>query len=296
MEFTKEFIEEHGLQDEQINAVKSYYEKEILPNVKKEFDGLANKNAEGILDGASRYAREKLGVDVERNQGEKYADYIQRVTDAHFSSKQSEIEKRQEEIELKLKNFKGADSLKGALEEEKQKNDDLLKQIAELEPLKGLDVKYQEATEKLTNMQKEIAYNGVKPSFPDTANKFEVDAKWNAWKKSVEEKYNIQIVDGKPIAVDKENIHKQVELSELLAQNEEITQLLQGREQKGTGGKPASMVDVDGVPFKVPQDADSIEISKLVREHLIKELGDPYHPEYAKKFQELLVKVKSAKK
>lgn len=295
MEFTKEFIEEHGLQENQINAVKGYFEKEVLPNVKKEYDGLANKNAEGILDGASKYAREKLGVDVERQQGEKFADYIQRLSDAHFSSKQTDLEKRQQEIEEKLKNFKGADSLKDALESEKQKNDDLLKQIAELEPLKGLDVKYQEATEKLTTMQKEIAYNSVKPNFPETANKYEVDAKWGEWKKSVEEKYNIQIVDGKPIAVDKENIHKQVELSELLKQNEEITSLLQGREQKGTGGKPTSMVDVDGVPFKVPQDADSVELSKLVREHVIKELGDPYHPDYAKKFQDLLVKVKSAK-
>lgn len=295
MEFTKEFIEEHGLQENQINAVKAYFEKEVLPNVKKEYDGLANKNAEGILDGASKYAREKLGVDVERQQGEKFADYIQRLSDAHFSSKQADLEKRQQEIEEKLKNFKGADSLKEALESEKQKNDDLLKQIAELEPLKGLDVKYQEATEKLTTMQKEIAYNSVKPNFPETANKYEVDAKWGEWKKSVEEKYNIQLVDGKPIAFDKENIHKQVELSELLKQNEEITSLLQGREQKGMGGKPASMVDVDGVPFKVPQDADSVELSKLVREHVIKELGDPYHPDYAKKFQDLLVKVKSAK-
>jgi len=50
------------------------------------------------------------------------------------------------------------------------------------------------------------------------------------------------------------------------------------------------------VPFKVPQDADSPEVSRLVREHLLKELGDAFHPDYAKRFQDLLLKVKSAKK
>lgn len=295
MEFTKEFVEEHGLSEEQVGALTGYVQNEIVPTIKKEYDGKANENAEGILSGASKYAKEKLGIDVEREKGEKYGDYLTRLFDTGLSKTKSALETKEKEIEEKLKNFKGGDEYKAQLEALKNEKDDLMKQVAELEPLKGVDEKYREATETLTGLKKEVAYNSIKPNFPEGANKYEVDAKWNEFKKAVEEKYNIELVDGKPMAVDKENHHKVVELSTLLEADSNIKELLQGRQQKGTGATPVDFKEVEGVPFKVPKGIDSTEQSRLVREYLVNELGSNLHPEYNKKFGELLTKIKSAK-
>jgi len=295
MEFTQEFIESNGLSEEQVTAVTGFVQTEIVPTIKKEYDGKANENAEGILSGASKYAKEKFGVEDEREQGEKWGDYLIRISDSALTSKTQKLLDREKELEDKLKNFKGSDELKGKYEEALKKNDDLLKQVAELEPLKGFDEKYKQATEKLTLMQKEVAYNSIKPSFPDTINKYEADAKWGEWKRGIEEKYNIELIEGKPYAIDKENEHKKYTLSTLLEQDTNIADLLKGRQQNGLGSNPADLTEVEGVPFKVPKNATSEELSNLVREHVLKELGSLTHKDYAKKFQELYLKVKSAK-
>jgi hypothetical protein len=292
MEFTKEFIEANGLNEDQVKAVSGYVQTEIVPTIKKEYDGKANENAEGILSGASKYAAEKLGVALEREKGEKFGDYIQRIADEGLSSKTESLKIKEAELEEKLKNFKGSDELKSKYEAELKKNDDLLKKVADLEPLQGLDEKYAEATQKLTTMQKQVAYSSIKPSFGEDVNKYEADAKWSEFKQGVEAKYNIELVDGKPIAIDKENVHKQVELSDLLAKDENITNLLKGRQQKGTGAVPKDYMSVEGLPFKIPKGVSSTELTKIVREHVLGEVKDVTSQEYAKKFQELYVKAK----
>lgn len=294
MELTPELIEKYGFDEASVETISKFVSTEVIPNVKKEYDGVANKNAEGILSGASNYAKEKFGVNIERSQGEKYGDYLQRISEVAFDSAQTELQKKQSEIDEKLKNFKGSDEYKSQLDTLKNEKDGLLKQIADLEPLKGLDEKYKQATDQLTGMKKEIAYNSVKPNFPDSVNKYEADAKWNDWKSMVEGKYTIELVDGKPIAIDKENHHKTQPLEDLLKQDENITSLLVGRQQKGTGGKPAEFID--GLEVKVPKSATSEEQSQAVKDYLVDKLGSISHPEYAKKFLELLTKVKNAEK
>lgn len=300
MEFSKEFIEQHGLNENQVNAISGHVEKEYLPNLKKEWDGKANADAEGILDGAVRYAQEKTGVELEREKGEKAGDYFKRLTDTYTSSqlslKEKELEDRKKEIEDKLKNFKGSDELKGQLETLKAENDKHLKALAELEPLKGLDEKYRQATDELTDLQKRVAYNGVKPNFPEEVNKYEAKAKWDEFVKATEEKNTIEIdKDNEAWAVDKENHHKRVKLSELVGQDENIKTLLQGRQQGGTGAKPANLKEVEGVPFKVPENATSSEKTKLVKDHLIKVGVEVSSDEYTKKFTELYAKVSQKK-
>jgi len=296
MEFNEDFIKEHNLAEEQVSAVKSYINKEIVPNLKKtyeeEYKGEANKNAEGILDGASRFAQEKLGISVEREKGEKWGDYLSRVTETHFESKQKDLENKEKEYQEKIKNFKGSEAYQEELQKLKEEKDSLLKQVAELEPLKGIDEKYKDTVSKLTNMQKEVAYNSVKPNFPETVNKYEADAKWNEFKRAVEDKYTIELKDGKPIAVDKDNHHKVVELSELVSNDNNISDLLKGRQQRGLNAKPSDLVSVEGLPFKVPKGASSTELTKIVREHVVKEVGDISSPKYAQRFSELYSKAK----
>ena len=290
MAFTEEFIQEVGLQEDQVQKITSYYDSNVIPELKKDWDGKANANAEGILSGAANYAKEKLGINEDRQQGEKWADYFARISESALQSKTEMLTKKEQELEEKLKNFKGSDELKQKYENALADLDAYKQKVAKLEPLEGLDEKYKEATQKLTGLKKEVAYNSVKPNFPETVNKYEADAKWNEWKKGVEEKYNIELIDGKPFGIDKENEHKKIELSKLIEQDNNITELLKGRQQGGIGAKPADLREVEGLPFKIPATATKEEISTLVKEHVLKELGSITHKDYAKKFQELYIK------
>lgn len=287
MAFTEEFIEQNGLQPEQVSAIQGYYDTNVIPTLKQEWDGKANENAEGILGGASKYASEKFGIELEREQGEKWGDYLVRISDNALASKTEKLTLKEQELEAKLKNFKGSDELKGKYEESLRQIDEYKQKVARLEPLEGLDEKYKQSTETLSKLKREVAYGSVKPNFPDTVNKYEADAKWNEWKRGIEEKYTIELVDGKPIAIDKENEHKKFELSVLIEQDENITELLKGRQQYGNGAKSADLLEVEGIPFKIPANASKEDISKLVKEHVLKELGSITHKDYSTKFGDL---------
>ena len=294
--FNEDFIKENGLEDNQVQAITTFIESELKPEIKKEFEGVANQNAEGILTGVSKSISKKFGLELERGQGEKLADYIERLGDEGLSSKAQALKTKEAELEEKLKNFKGSDEIKQQLLDAQKKNDELLKQVAELEPLKGFDLKYQEATEKLTSMQKEVAYSNIKPTFPKEVNPYEADAKWNAFKAEIEAKYDIVLEDGKPIAIDKENHHKKVELKTLLEKDVNISELLQGRQQRGTGANSADLIEVDGLPFQVKKGATNEELSIQVREHLEKELGNKFHPKFNEKMIQYLTLAKKAAK
>jgi hypothetical protein len=298
MEFTSEFIEANGLSEDQVTAINSHVQSEIVPGLKKgydtEYSGRANENAESILDGVGKHAKTKLGVDFDRERGEKIADYLTRALDSKFTSKEAEFASKEAEYQEKLDNFKGGDQYKAELDKIKAEKDGLLKQVAELEPLKGYDEKYNNATQEMGKLKREVAYGSVKPSFPEGVNKFEADARWNAFKGGIEEKYNIELVDGKPIAIDKENEHKRYDLETLVSQDENITELLKGRQQRGTGASSVDMREVEGVPFKIPANATSEDISKLVREHVQAELGSFTHKDFSSKFADLYKKAKQS--
>ena len=294
MELSQEFIEQNGLSEEQVTAFTGHIENEIMPTIKKEYDGVANTNAEGILTGASNYAKEKLGVDLEREKGEKMGDYLIRIADAGLSTKTEALKIKEAELEDKLKNFKGSDELKTKYEQQLSANDELLQKLAKLEPLEGIDEKYNTATTELSKLKKEVSYNSVKPVFPDTVNSYEATAKWNEWKNKVEEAYDIELIDGVPFGIDKENIHKKVKLSELVKADENINALLLGRQQKGTGANPADFRQVEGLPFSIPKNAIPEDITKLVREHVLSELGSITHKDYTARFKELYSKAKNA--
>lgn len=293
MEFTQEFIESNGLSQEQVDAVKSHYDNEVIPGIKKEYDGLANKNAEAILDGATKAILTKFEINEERQQGEKVADFLSRIVEKPFEKAKSDLETKSKELADKLANFKGGDEWKQQVEKLSSEKEELLKKVAELEPLKGLDEKYKEASERLSGLKLNVAFNNIKPSFPKEVNQYEADAKWNTFKNTTLEKYNIELDDNNvAYAVDKENHYKKVKLQDLLGQDTDIAELLKGRQQTGTGANPKSFKDVEGVPFKVQDGASLEELSAQVREYLVKELGNNMHPQYAAKFQELMAKIK----
>lgn len=295
MAFTEEKIQELGITKELADKIDGFYQADVIPTLKKEWDGKANTDAEGILTGASNYVKDKFGITIEREKGEKYADYLTRVSESVISTKLSSKEK---ELEDKLKNFKGSDDLKAKYEQqladEKAKNDAILQKLAKLEPLEGIDEKYNSAVQELSGLKLSVSFNSVKPNFPETVNKYEADAKWNEFKNDVLSKNNIELIDNIPYAIDKENPHKKVKLSDLLEANTSITELLKGRQQRGTGANPAGFKEVAGLPFQIPNNATSDEITVAVREHLLKELGSLTHKDYTSKFKELYMKAKQA--
>jgi hypothetical protein len=290
MAFTDDFIQEVGLTEEQVSKVNGYYESNVIPELKKGWDGKANENAEGILSGASKYASEKFGVQIEREQGEKFGDYLARISESALESKTKTLQQKEQELQEKLKNFKGSDELKSKYESALADLDTYKQKVAKLEPLEGLDIKYKESTETLSKLKREVAYGSVKPNFPDTVNKYEADAKWNEWKNGVEDKYNIELIDGKPFAIDKENEHKKVELSKLIDADESISELLKGRQQKGNGATQADLVEVEGLPFRLPKDATKEQITDIVREETLKEFPNITSKEYKNRFSELYMK------
>ena len=293
MSLSEEFIKNNGLTPEQATKINNFYSTEVIPDLKKGWDGKANTDAEGILTGAAKYAAEKLGVTVEREQGEKYADYLQRISDLSIKSKLDAFSEKETELENKIKNFKGGDELKSQLDELKIKNDDLLKEIAKLEPLKGFDTKYENVQGELEQLKLSIGFDRVKPSFPESVNKYESAAKWSEFKNSVLQGHNIEIADNIAYAIDKENPHKKVKLSELVDADSAIQELLKGRHQNRNHAFSVDSKKVEGIPFEVPVGLASENQSKLVGEYLEKKLGSKLHSDYTSEFRELLQKVKS---
>lgn len=295
MEFLNEdFAKEHEIKEEVLTAIKAKAD-DYLAEQKKAWDSKANDNAEKIIDGAAKYAREKTGVAIEREKGEKMGDYLQRIADTSLSKAKEDLDNKQRELDEKLKNFKGGDEYKAQLEKISGELDQYKKRVAELEPLEGLDQKYEEATQTLSKMKIDVAFSNIKPTFPQEANEWEVKGKWNQFKNGVLEKYVIELVDGEAIAIDKDNEHKRKNLADLLKEDEDIQGLLEGRQQRGTGATPKDLVQIEGLPIKLPKDASREEISTLLRQHLTEKYGSVTDPRYAKEFAELYAKATQAK-
>ncbi|NQV77084.1 MAG: hypothetical protein HQ490_01865 [Lutibacter sp.] len=283
MEFTEEQVTELGLTEDNTTKVSVFFEEQIA-NTKKEYDGIANANAEKILEGASKKIFSDTGI--ERQQSEKVGDYITRAWDEHNVSKLTELEQKKTDYDDKIKNFKGSNETKNELLKAKEDNDKLLQKFADYDILKEKADKFEPLFSDFSNMKLDMSFNKTKPNFPQEANKYEVDAKWGEFKNNILSKYNIELVDGEPMAIDKENIHKQVKLKDLVAKDENIVSLLNGRQQSGTGAKPATFVDIQGVPFKVPENASAEVRTAKIKEYLASEGISVTSPNYSQKFAE----------
>lgn len=292
MEITKEVIEKAGLNEDQVKAISEWSKEAIASQTKtieEKYASEANKNAENILAGAASKTEKDTGV--KRNEGEKVGDYIVRAASEHLSVKQSELDKLKSEYEEKVKKASGTD-LEAIKKQYADEKDAILKQYADYHELKEKATKADEYGQQLTGLKLKVAFSSVKPSFPDTVNTYESAAKWSAFEKSILEKYDIEIVEDDYICIDKENKHRTFKLLELVSKDETITELTKGRQQQGIGAKPVSMQKLEGIPFDVPVNASTADISKLVKEHVLKSVPDVTSQAYTKQFAELFDKIK----
>jgi hypothetical protein len=288
-ELNAEFVEKNQLTEEQVTAITNEVTTHTTA-LEDTWKGKANEQAEGILNGAARAVETLTGV--QREQGQKVADYISSASNLHFKGMHETLERKEKELEEKIKQGGGDETLKQELADVRGQLDGFKDKAAKYDEMKESDFenKYNESQKRISSMQESIAFGSIKPNFPDTVNVFEARAKWGEFINVTKEKYNIVLdeQDGnKPYAVDKENDFRKVPLEKLVKENEEIAKLLEGRQQRGTGSDTRKPVKIEGVPFEVPEKATSEERNKLIREHLAQQGIDKMSPKYGQEFAKL---------
>lgn len=289
MELSQEFIQENGLNEEQVKAISNQVSTHVA-TLQKDWDGKANENAERILEGAAKSVSELTGI--QREQGQKIADYISFAGEKYFEGTKNTLQTKERELEEKLKNSKGDEVLKQELVETKSKLDELKQKEALFAEYEKEDykTKYKEASEKLNTQTKDIAFNSVKPAFPDTVNAYEAKGKWKEFIDNTLSKHHIKKDGDNWIAVDKENEYKITKLEELVKEDEQLQELIKGREQKGLGSK-SKKVTIEGVPFEVPENATPQERQKAIKDYLVSQNISITSTEYSKQFAELNAKI-----
>lgn len=291
---TQEVATELGLTPDAIAKLTPLYNDQVA-NIKKEFEGKANENAENIILGAITQTAKKFNVELEREQGEKNADYLARLNAKVVETTQSNVAKLEAEYKQKLKDVGNGDATAKELESVKAELDNAKKTLADFDTIKEKADKYDSTVEQLSGLKLQVAFQSVKPTFPDTVNAYEAKAKWEEFIADTKTKYTIELVDGEAICKDKDNEYKTIKLKDLVDKDANITQLLQGRQQSGTGSKQVDLTKVEGVPFDVPKNITSEERSKLIKDHLIGKGLNVTSAEYSKQFAELNTKIKNAK-
>ncbi|MCH8067846.1 MAG: hypothetical protein IID16_01035 [Candidatus Marinimicrobia bacterium] len=295
MEFKEDFIKDNELSETQVTALtKATNDNEAT--LKKEWDGKANENAEGILHGASKAMVTKTGIAHEN--GVKIVDYLTLALDGSFKGEKATLERKEKELDEKIKGAGTDEVVKAELENAKQKIDDLKKIEAEhSEFIKG-DYKnlFEKSNTELSQMKKQVAFGNVKPKFADGVNEYESKAKWNDFTKNVLDKYDIHLDENnEPVFKDKENEYKTGKLSDLVKEDQGIQELVKGRQQLGLGSSTKSNVKIEGVPFEVPENATPKERQNAIKDYIIGTEKIPeYGPgtKYADRFSELNKKIR----
>jgi hypothetical protein len=309
MALTTEFIEKTGLAEGQVAELNTFIEtskldatqENVLQNyilsidadLKKKYDSKANENAEGILSGAAKRVTDLTGI--QRNQGEKFADFLIRTSSEHLSKKEQALKAKEAELDLKIKNGDVSEVTRQKLDEVQKKLEALQQKEASIDEIITGDYKnkYENLTKDHESLKEKTAFAYAKPSFPKEVNAYEAAAIWKEVQSEIKDKYSIEFdSEGEAMGVDKENKFKTFKLSEIVAKNEKIVALLKGRQQEGFNHKKFD-VKLEGIPFALPEKATPADIQKAIKEYLLNEKHLVFtSDEYARAFADLNVKVR----
>jgi hypothetical protein len=287
MELSNEFIEKNQLTPEQVTAISG----EVKTYVNTELGTKVHEHAENTLSKVWESVNKVTGI--ERDKGEKYADALQRASGLYFEGKTSELDRKIQDYDEKIKNTKGDETLKGELQKAKEDLEKLKGIATEHEEWKKSDYKskYEETLGKLTKTEQRNAFAKVVPGRPESVNKFEWDARIKEWQTKVLEDHDIKFDETDTAwAVDKKDDWKKTKLEELYKENTELQELAKGRDQKGLGSKDKK-ITIEGVPFEVPENATPQERQKAIKEYLASQNISITSNEYSKKFTELNAKI-----
>jgi len=279
---TEDQIKEKEFTPDQIELVKSVYATK-----EAEFLALANKNADGIFNGAAEKLTALTGIS--KGDKEQYSTYFerlgtewlpsnaeQRILDAEKKANDKVIE-----FEEKVKNHKGDESLKIEL----QKAKDELAKIPDLLKAKDEDwlKKYNtlETEHKTSKLNRSMTDS--MPKFDDNVNQFELEAKKKNAIERISTNYELSF-DEKGNLIGTKDYQKTL-VSELLKNDSELKDLI--LIDQGAGGG-AGGGNANTKTLSIPESIGKGAAQQLIKMHIIKneniaELDD----KFASRFKEL---------
>lgn len=280
----EDLINEFNLDETIASSIVSKYESLIADeklSIENSYKDLANKNAEGILNGVAQSLETKLGLS-KRNEGEKYKDYLERVT-GEFTEK------------LTLKEKEVLSKASPEIEKLANEKDSLLKKLAEIEPLVEYKTKYETLISESEKLKIDTAFDKSMPKFDENANEYELKAKTEKVKNDILSKYEIKNIEGVWKAVDKENHHKIKDLNSLIDSYDELSNLKKGVTNPKPGFKPNQGKGKSELPLEIGEVStkkEGIEKILLYLDNKYGKIGrtkQEYTQEYSK-YMEILRK------
>lgn len=285
MEFKEEHITEiTGLepaaQITKLNELTNAHEATL----KKDWDGKANTDAEAILQGAADSVETLTGI--KREQGVKIKDYFTIAGESYAKGAKQSYDNKVIELDKKIKEGSTDPLVKKELEDTKLKLDALQQKEAlftdwEKNDWKG---KFETADQELSSYKLNASFNAIKPTFPDTANVYEANGRWNEFVVKTKAEY---IINEDGTVVSRENKHVTTTLKALLEKDTALSDFAKGRQATGMETGAKAKVKIEGVPFDVPKNATASERTKAIQEYITGDLKiSRMAPEYAPKFAE----------
>jgi len=281
-------------ENEFITGKKRTWEKEIEPIWSKK----ANDNAENILSDVSGRVEAISGIKREPTQ--KFGDYLQHASELYFKGKETTLKEKELKLEKLISEGNGGEAVKSQLAEAQKKLESLQQKealFAEYEK-ENYKEKYLNLSIEVQSAKENNAFLSVKPVFGEKVNKYEADAKWNNFIKSVKTKYSIEFdSENNAIAIDKENKFKTAKLDDLVKADKELTELAKGAKLiTGTGAIGGKTVNLDGIPFELPENATTEQKSIAIRNYLVAKGVGKLDLNYAKEFKNIMDKINEAQK
>lgn len=285
MEFDAKFIEENQLNDEQISAISKY----VDIHTNEQIGAKVNEHTEKTLENVWSTVNEMTGI--QRNQGEKYADALNRASGLYLKTQKENLALRQAALEEKIANTKGDESLKSRIKELEESLQPLKQKAAlydewEKEDYKG---KFETSSKELNANKQRMAFAMSRPSKPEHVNPYEWDAKMKDFEKKILTTNKIVFdEDNTAWAVSMENEFTKHKITDLYKEDQSLQELMRERQVTGLGSGSRKDVTIDGLPFKLPENATSTERNEAIRKHLqTVEKIDMMSNGYSERFNEL---------
>jgi len=267
-----------GLKPEQITAIDTTYSAK-----ETELRSLANKNADGIFNGAAQKLAEQTGI--QKNEGEKFSDYFLRLGSEWLPAQaQTKLQVAEEKVKLaeeKFANHKGDETLKAEL----QKAKDELAKIPDLLSAKDQEwkTKYDglETTHKTFKFNKSIS--DAMPKFDDSVNQFELKAKQQNAIERIKKTYELSFDENDNLIGTKD--YQKYLISDLLKSDEELKDLiLIDQASGGAGGGQKKTTKSLNIPEGMSKAAGQQIIREFIR---TVENIDQLDDRYSVRFKEL---------
>ena len=248
-----------------------------------ELKALANKNADGIFNGASAKLATLTGI--QKEEKEQYSAYFERLgTDWLPEASKGKIttaEQERDEWKGKFENHKGDETIKADLlkaQEEVAKIPDLL-QAKETE----LNDKYKVLEDIHSSAKLERSVFDAMPKFDDNVNQFELEAKKRNAIDRIKNTYELSYDENGKLIGTKD--YQKTLFSELLKNDEELKDLILIDQSSGGGGGSGAKTTKT---LSIPENIHKGAAQQIIREYMSAvEKVDKLDDKYSERFKEL---------